>query len=225
MTFSVRSTDVRAVGRGFEDDLAHIQTAAVRDWTADTQDRWRKQIIAAGLGKRLSRTIRSKVYPQSGVSLDPAGMIWTRAPQIIDGHSENRVLRPSGERAADSFSGRVMFALPTLHTPKVGGRRLTPEEVENRYNQDLILKRGRRGHWLAFIDINYGRWAQRSRLDALGRHVLSPRDAHKPKPTKQRLIHVFTFVPDVRMRRRLDLDAIAVIAEARFPVLLSKHWR
>lgn len=225
MRFDVQSTDVREVGRGFEADIERIQTAAVREWTTDTQKRWQDQILAAGLGRRLARTIRVRHYPQAGFSLDPAGIVWTKAPAIIDGWSKNQVLRANAGRAAERFSGKAMLAIRTLHTPRVGGRTLTPFEVETKFNQDLIVKPGRKGHWLAFIDMNFGRWSQPSRLDALGRHVLSPRDRGVARPKKQRLVHVFTFVRDVRMKRRLDLDAIAVIADARFPVLLTKHWR
>ncbi len=54
---------------------------------------WRAQIVGAGLGQRLARTIRSQVYPYSGQSLNAAVVVWTKAPVIVGAHDTGPLIR------------------------------------------------------------------------------------------------------------------------------------
>ena len=52
-------------------------TVAMRRVTASMKRALRKQVVSAGLGKRLANTVRSAVYPKGTISLNPAGeMFW-----------------------------------------------------------------------------------------------------------------------------------------------------
>ena len=55
----------------------------IRDAGAALKDAWRQQVVGAGLGQRLARTIRSETWPKHKNSLNAAAMVWTRAPVLV----------------------------------------------------------------------------------------------------------------------------------------------
>ena len=56
--------------------------------------RLRQQVTRAGLGDRLAKTWRNRVYPPGrGVTLEPAGVIWSNAPHIVRAFSEGSPIR------------------------------------------------------------------------------------------------------------------------------------
>ena len=57
---------------------------------ASLKSAWRTQITGAGLGARLSKTIRSQTYPKGRNSLDAAALVWSNAPVIIGAHDTGR---------------------------------------------------------------------------------------------------------------------------------------
>ena len=77
----------------------------------------RKQVVAAGLGARLSRTWRGKTYVNKGH--DAASLVWSKAPQIALAFDEGVVIKGKGGN---------WLAIPTPAAPKrgVGGKRITP---------------------------------------------------------------------------------------------------
>ena len=89
-------------------------TAAVRQSGEGLKAAWRAQIIGAGFGTKLARTIRSQAYPKSGQSLNAAVVVWSKAPVI---------------RSKNGF-------WPAIPTPAAGkslrGGRITPGERERR---------------------------------------------------------------------------------------------
>ena len=77
----------------------------------------RKQVVAAGLGARLSRTWRGRTYANKGH--DAASLVWSKAPQIMLAFDRGALIKGKGGR---------WLAIPTPAAPKrgVGGKRLTP---------------------------------------------------------------------------------------------------
>ena len=77
----------------------------------------RKQVVAAGLGARLSRTWRGRTYPNQGH--DAASLVWSKAPQIALAFDKGAVIKGKGGK---------WLAIPTPAAPKrgTGGKRLTP---------------------------------------------------------------------------------------------------
>lgn len=64
---------------------------------------WRREIIGAGLGQRLARTIRNRTYPEQGASLEAAALVWSKAPEIVGAHARGAL--PSAADLGD-HSGR-----------------------------------------------------------------------------------------------------------------------
>ena len=160
------------------------------------------------MGRRLANTWRGQVFPKSGNSLEPAGYVSTKAGTIIGAFAEGATILPT--------DGRRYLAIPTNNVPlKARGRRMTPLDVEVSFDQDLIIRKGRNGRKLAFVNViqakNKRGWRQgtRRRL-AQGRAV--------------KLVLMFTLVPFVRLPKKLDPDAAFLRWAARYDGLVQAHW-
>ena len=111
-------------------------TAAVREAGARLKLGWRGQITGAGLGARLANSIRSEVFPNAGVSLNAAAVIWSKAPVIIGAHDAGPLIR--------SKNG-LWLAIPTPAAGKaLGGRRITPAAWERKtgFRLRFVYRRG-----------------------------------------------------------------------------------
>lgn len=138
-----------------------------------------RDMTRRALGDRLAKTWRLKIYGADG-SQSPAAFIWTNAPRIMEGNMTAGTTVP--------VAGSEFLALPTDSVPRRRGRgaksRMSPEEVEAHFNQDMILRPGkRRGTLLGFIDL-----ARRG-------------------SSKARLVLMFTFVRSVRRDKTIDPQA------------------
>lgn len=170
----------------------------------------RQDVINAGLGRKLANTWRVKVYPEGRKSLDPAALIWSKAPKILDAFDRNPNIVP--------VNGGKMLAIPTKNTPNKHGRGgatpMTPLEVEALYNQDLILKPGRNGHYYAFINAVAGRNGRGFKQATKGRLA----QGRKPE-----LVLMFVLVKSVRPGKRVDIQRRVDQWTARIPGLLAGH--
>lgn len=194
-----------------EDDRADIVGAAMIEGTELLKRDLRDDVQAAGLGRRLALTWRSNVYPSGGRrSLDPAGWVWTKAPKLIEVYTEGATIAPTG--------GRRYLAIPSKNVPMKGrGKRMTPLDVETAFNQDLIIRKGRRpGIFTAWVNAVAGRTGKGFKPVTKGRL----RGGRKAE-----LIFMFTLVRTVRLRARLRGPELADQAADRMPALLTKHWK
>lgn len=176
---------------------------AVRDAGIALKDAWRGQVIAAGLGPRLARTIRSEVYPKGRHSLNAASMVWTRAPVLIDAHDTGPLIR--------SQSG-FWLAFPTEAAGKSrSGKRPTPGEWEARTGLRLqfIYRRGRPSLLVA-----------EARMTKHGRAAVSRSKTGRGLAS----IPIFIMVPQVILRKRLDLERPARAALNALPGAIVSQW-
>jgi hypothetical protein len=178
-------------------------SAAMRDAGTDLKTAWRGQITQAGLGRRLSNSIRSQTYPRSGESLKAAALVWSKAPQIIGAHDTGPLIR-----SKDGF----WLAIPT---PAAGrglrGGRITPGEWERRRGLRLRFVYRRRGPSLLVAD---------GRLNTKGQAVVSRSKTGRGKVTAP----IFLLVPQVKLPKRLDLSRDADRALDSVPGLIVANW-
>lgn len=186
-------------------------TAATVDAMAGLKEDLRDQIISAGLGVRMSKTWRGKVYPENRASLEPAAYVWSKAPTIVIAFNTGGTISPRHSR---------FFAIPTNRVPRGRGRNrrtpMTPAEVEHEFNQDLIMRPGRNGSFLGFIEA----------VEAKSRRRKGYRQATKGRLAQGRqakLIHMFTFVRRVKQPKLLNLQAAADRWAARMPVFFTRR--
>lgn len=164
---------------------------------------WRGQITGAGLGQRLANTIRARDFPREP-SLNAAALVWSNAPEIVAAHDRGVTIRsPRG----------LWLAIPT---PAAGrglrGGRITPLEWERRTGLKLrmIYRRNKPGLLVA-----------ESRIDSRGRARVSRSRTGRGVAT----VPIFVLVPQVTLRRRLDLGRDAESWLNRLPDMIVREWR
>ncbi|PVZ47997.1 DUF6441 family protein [Thalassobacter stenotrophicus] len=178
-------------------------TNAMRVAGTDLKTAWRGQITQAGLGRRLSNSIRSQTYPRSGESLNAAALVWSKAPQIIGAHDTGPLIRSRD---------RFWLAIPTAAAGKgLKGGHITPGEWERRRGLRLRFVYRRRGPNLLVAD---------GRLNSRGLGVASRSNTGRGKAT----VPIFLLVPQVKLAKRLDLAWDAERAQAAVPGLIVANW-
>jgi len=182
-------------------------TAAVRLAGSGVKAGWRAQIVSAGLSERLGRTIRDQYYPQRGESIEAAALVYSKAPKIVGAFDQGVVIR-----SKDGF----WLAIPTAAAGKgARGRRITPGDWERRTGRRLkfIYRRGRPG---LLVDTG----------EVLPRARVMKRDgtSRAARGFRNRSVVMFLLVPQVRLAKRLDLDAVAREWLDRLPELVVENW-
>lgn len=179
-------------------------TAAMSEASGDLKMRWRQQITQAGLGRRLSNSIQSQVYPKGETSLNAAGFVWSNAPKIIAAHAEGPLIR-----GKDGFW--LAIPLPAAGKGR-GGRRITPLEWERKTGLGLrfVYRKGKPGLLVA----------DKARISKAGYAVKSRAKTGRNQVTAP----IFVLVPQVKLKKRLDLDGPTRSVSGRIPKLIVDKW-
>lgn len=203
MKLSATVTDLARLMQGEVKAGEKAVTSAVRDAGRDLRDAWRQQIIRAGLGQRLSRTIRAETYPKGKNSLNAAVMVWSRAPVIVEAHNTGPLIR-----SRDGF----WLAIPTPAAGKsLRGGRITPLEWERRTGLRLRFIYRRHGPSMLIAE---------ARLNSKGRAVVSRSQTGRGLAS----VPIFLLVPQVSLRKRLDLERDARAALGALPGAIAERW-
>lgn len=207
MRLSIATPDLGKALAETEKDIERAVTSGMRDAADGLKQDLREDVVAAGLGRRLSRTWRGKTFPEVGVSAEAAAYVWSRAPTIVDAFDRGVVIR----------SARGLFlAIPTAAAGKSGRsaagsrEKITLEGWQRRTGLKLrfIYRRGRPSLLVA----------DDARINARG---LAARNRRK---TGQASVIVFILVPQVSLKKRLDVESAAAAQAARVPLLIARHW-
>jgi hypothetical protein len=178
----------------------------------------------AGLGDRLANVWRADIYPKSANARTHAPAVVFRvsdrakttredslgntskiasAAEIIKAHTEGPTIT--------SRSGLYM-AIPTENTPRKGRRFATPTEVEQMFDQDLTVLRGRGQQMLAFVDAVRGK---------SGRGYRAPTKTRRGQGRRSEMVLMFVLVRQVRLRQRLQWPRIFKELEAEWQPLFA----
>lgn len=173
----------------------------------------RRQITSAGLGTRLANTWRSKLFPPSGRSIGAAGFVWSKAPGIVGVYEDGAVIR----------SKRGLFlAIPLPAAGKYGDgrKKITPGGFERRTGIRLRFVYRRNAPSLLVAD--------NARLDRRGlarANIGRRKGVVYTKLSGRSTVPVFLLVPQVRVRKRLDVSGAARRWQAALPRLILDHWQ
>ena len=188
-------------------------TAGVRAATDGLKTELRRQITGAGLGSRLANTWRGEIYPKSGQSIGAAGYVWSKAPRLVRLYAEGAIIR----------SKRGLFlAIPTPAAGRYGDARqkITPGSWERIHGLRLRFV-FRRGSPSLLVADNV-RLTKRGRATAnIGRR----QGVEFTRLSGRTTVPLFILVPQVTVRRRLDVDGAAQKWIAALPRLVTHHWR
>ena len=164
---------------------------------------WRGQITGAGLGARLSRTIRSELYPKGQPSLNAAALVWSKASVIVGAHDTGPLIR-----SKDGF----WLAIPTAAAGKsTRGGRISPGEWERRRGLRLRFIYRRSGPSLLVAE---------GQLNTRGLGVASRAKTGRGLTT----VPIFLLVRQVKLRKQLDLDRAAKAAQDGIPGAIVANW-
>lgn len=178
-------------------------SAGMREAGAGLKTAWRVQITGAGLGMRLANSIRSQIYPAQGESLNAAALVWSKAPVIVGAHDTGPLIR--------SRNG-FWLAIPTAAAGKsTRGGRITPGTWERRTGLRLHFIYRRRGPSLLVAE---------GRLNTKGRAVASRSKTGRGLAT----MPIFLLVPQVKLRKRLDLARDSEQALDGVPGRIVANW-
>jgi hypothetical protein len=183
-------------------------SAGVRRAGEGLKGELRHQVTGAGLGGRLANAWRDRHYPNGKV--DAASLVWTKAPQIIRAFADGVTIR--------SGRGRWL-AIPTENAPRRGtdGKRISPSTFpEHRLGQLRLVARPGKVPLLVVDGLRASTGRRRGFRRASARALRSG----------QGLVTVvmFVLVPQVILRKRLDVEGAARRWYGHLPRLVLEAW-
>jgi hypothetical protein len=172
---------------------------AIKRETMSLKTALRNDVKRAGLGEGVANAWRSITYPEGNkLSVDAAGFLWTKAPNLIKGYSEGGLIRAK--------SGTYL-AIPTDNVPRRGGfrgKRLTPEKWPRRLGKlrFVPLKNGNAMYVVDKVGVKQGRKTR-------GKGFYNARGI---KTTSRGIyatqVVMFILVRQVKLKKKLDVTRI-----------------
>lgn len=190
--------DLRKIMAAELKDVGRAAREAVTQSTESVKQDWRGDVRSAGLGNRLANTIRSKVYPNDS-PLRTAGLVWTKAPKILDAHERGVTIRATGGK---------YLAIPTDAAPKKGtdGKRVTPKTLPASFGDLRFVPR--RGKPPLLV-------ADNVRVSGAGRVKGGTQTSNRNGRVRVRQSRsgvsavMFILVPQVKLKKKFDIKAIS----------------
>jgi hypothetical protein len=210
------ATITRSLQAGMQAELRDIERAVAtgtRNAGRGLRTELRRQVASAGLGQRLANSWRDKHYPNR--KLDAASLVYTKAPQITRAFDEGAVIR--------SRRGRFL-AIPTENAPRKGtdGKRIRPSTFpEHRFGPLRFVPR-QSGPSLLVVD---GLRASYSRQTGQLRGFRRAADRARRSGQGLTTVVMFLLVPQVKLRKRLDVAPAAEQWSGQLPALIEQQLR
>lgn len=185
-------------------------TAGMRQAADGLKADLRRQVTEAGMGQRLANTWRAELYPKGRKSIKAAGFVFTKAPTIICAFDQGAVIK--------SKHG-FWLAIPT---PAAGtgarGKRMTPGLWEQMHGARLRFIY-RRGAPSLLVAEN-----MRARTGKRGGFAKGSASALRTGSGMTSVV-MFILVPQVSLKKRLDVDGVAERWASALPGLIVRNWR
>lgn len=185
-------------------------TAGVREATEGLRSSLRAQVMNAGLGERVARAWRQRIFTNEG--FDAAGIVWSNASRIIRANEGVTI------RARDSD----WLAIPTESAPRrgVGGRRISPSTFpEHRFGRLRFVYRQGAPPLLVVDELRAS--FRRGTGEFRGFRRAGKRARERGETTT---VVMFVLVPQVSLPRRLDVDGEVARWGDRLPALIAENW-
>ncbi|MBG6202662.1 hypothetical protein IWQ48_003809 [Labrenzia sp. EL_13] len=187
-------------------EVASAVYEATDDVAVAVKKRFRQQVTSAGLGNRLAKTWRHRTYPRSNVqTLEPAALIWSKAPQIVSAFSSGDPIRST--RQGGFLAIPTDFA-PTSRKRGARSRRMSMEDFLDTFGLDslkVIPKPGSGNRvFYAIAEKGFTRSGGKKRKSRI---------VKKGGRSKSQPVLMYVLVKQVRLAKRFDIDSVAAIAE------------
>ncbi len=218
MRFTLKTDDLVKGLAEAETEAARSVTGAMREVTEGLKSDLRADVVDGGLGQRLANTWRGKTYPEGAVSLEAASFVWSKAPNIVDAFDRGVTIKSSrGFWLAIPTSAAGVKGIGTTGAMK----RITPGGWERRTGMRLrfVYRRGRPSLLVADN-------ARLSKKGLARPNIGRTRGGAQFTRLKGRsTVVVFILVPQVTLRKRLDIGSAAQRWADRVPGLIASRWR
>lgn len=188
--------------------------SGIRGATLALKEDWRGQVRGANLGTRLANTIRGEVYPKGRNSANASGLVYTKAPKIIDAHDKGETIR--------SKHG-FWLAIPLAAAgSRQGGVKITPAQWEKRTGRQLqfVYRRGRSALLVDSGKVAPDKNGMHTRMSRKGFH-----QAFTPRGFSNRSVPMFVLTPMARLKDKLTLMPAAERIGATVPGRIIAAWR
>jgi hypothetical protein len=190
----------------------------MREVTDGLKGELRADVTDAGLGQRLANTWRGRTYPEGAFSLESASFVWSKAPNIVDAFDRGVTIRSQrGFWLAIPAAAAGVKGISATSAMK----RITPGGWERRTGVRLrfIYRRGRPSLLVADN-------ARLSKKGLARPNIGRTRAGAQFTRLKGRsTVVVFILVPQVTLRKRLDIVSIAQRWADRVPGTIASRWR
>lgn len=208
-------TKARNIGRDIKrylDVSGRATKIAVSAETGALKNDLRDDVRRVGLGDRLSKTWQSKVYPEGGKSsMDAAGLVYSKAAHIINAYDSGVVIRARKSK---------YLAVPLPAAQKYFGlegkrRRITPDLFKQKYGYDLrFVKRRGKNPILVADGMRVGKSGSMSKVRA---SKATKNYGARSNITRRATVPLFVLIPQVTVRKRLNVKKFADAAVKRLP--------
>jgi hypothetical protein len=211
--------------------------SAIRAETEQVKAELRRQVTTAfsGNARGIANAWRSMIFPRSGQSLRPAGLVFTKVPNVIDAFERGALIRAKG--------GRKFLAIPTGFNAARGrrgrggrthafdGLRVTPAQMVASGQAFLRpFKSGRGFVWC--LPLRQGEQTGRRRRTRLvaggvaevGTANRKGREAWARGLLEQGMVPMFLLLPQVKLAKRLDVKGAAERGLRRLPGRFVAAW-
>ncbi len=210
------SGDLRKIMAEEIKDAEDAVTAGMRQAADGLKADLRRQVTEAGMGPRLANTWRAELYPKGRKSIKAAGFVFTRAPTIIRAFNQGAVIK--------SRHG-FWLAIPTDAAGKgARGKRMTPSLWEQMHGARLRFIYRRGAPSLLVAENMRARIPRSSRGTARGGFAKGSASALRSGRGLATVV-MFILVPQVSLRKRLDVNAAAERWASALPELIVRNWR
>ncbi len=202
--------------------------SAVRAETDAVKADLRRQVTSSfgGNARGVANAWRSQVFPRTGQSLRPAGLVWTKVPAIIDAFERGVSIRPKG--------GRSFLAIPTGFNRQGGRRgakpRVTPQQMVASGQGFLRpFKSGRGFVWC--LPVRQGERTGRRRAPLIAGGIAAVATARRNGAAAwqqslltQGFVPMFLLLPQVTLAKRLDVKGAGERGLRRLPGRFVAAW-
>ena len=184
-------------------------TSGVKEVSTGVQNDLRQQVVSAGLGQAVANAWRTKYYP-SGKSIRAAGFVYSKAPNIIYAFDYGAVIK-----SAKGF----FLAIPTPSAPKRGtdGKRINPSNFPEASLGKLRFVYRPGAVSLLVVDDLSARTGVRG-----GFRVASATALRSGRGVTT--VPMFFLVPQVTMKKKLDIDTVADKWQDSLPEKIIANW-
>jgi hypothetical protein len=187
----------------------HAVTLGVHAATDGLKQELRDQVTGAGLGQRLAKTWRGKVFPK-GESMNAAGFVFSKAPEIIDSYAHGAVIRAHKS---------AYLAVPLPAAGKLAGRRkLTPETWEQVHGQKLVFVPRRKGLALLVAENMRARKGKRGGFTGASATTIRTGRGLTTVP-------IFVLIPQITIKKRFDMESVSKKWIDRLPSMVIENWQ